>query len=129
MSTELRTHLEPREKDSGCVFIAITYRDRTRSIGGPFDEAEARSRAAMLYRRLPGTTSVRVCRHPHLPAPDDGMFAVAATYTGSAPRVARRLVIGPFAHSRTAALHTASETLANVPDTRVEDYELSLHGL
>jgi hypothetical protein len=129
MSTELRRHLEPREADSGCVFIAITYRNHPRSIGGPFDQAEAQSRAAMLYRRLPDTTSVQVCRHPHLPAPDDGMFAVAATYTGSAPRVALRLVIGPFAHSRTAALRAASETLASVPDTRVEDYELSAHGL
>lgn len=129
MSTDLRRHLEPDEEETGCVFIAITYRNRTRSIGGPFAEAEAPSRAAMLYRRLPGATGVRVCRDPRLPAPDGGMFAVAARYTGSAPRVARRLVIGPFTHDRETALRAASDTLASVPDTRPEDYELSAHGV
>lgn len=110
-------------------FILMQYSDGTGAVGGPLTKQQAQQRAAMLYRAVPSTVSVRVVDEPLPPAADASRrYMAVATYVGDQPGPSRRIVFGwwltePEARSAAAAI------LDTAPDASSAEYEIRVEQM
>ena len=110
-------------------FILMQYADGTGAVGGPWTRDQARRRAAMLYRVVPGTVSVRVVAEPLPPTSDPSRrYMAVATYAGSNPGPSRRIVFGWWP-TETEARAAAAGILDTAPDAGSDDYEIDVQQM
>ena len=110
-------------------FILMQYADGTGAVGGPWTKEQAQKRAAMLYRAVPSTVSVRVVAEPLPPSADASRrYMAVATYGGDNAGPSRRIVFGwwptePEARSAAAAI------LDTAPDASSADYAIDVQHM
>jgi hypothetical protein len=110
-------------------FILMQYADGTGAVGGPWSKEQAQQRAAMLYREVPSTVSVRVVDQPLPPAADASRrYMAVATYVGDNPGPSRRIVFGWWP-SEPEARSAAAAILDTAPDASSDDYEISVQQM
>jgi len=110
-------------------FILMQYADGTGAVGGPWTKELAQRRAAMLYREVPSTVSVRVVDEPLPPAADASRrYMAVATYVGDNPGPSRRIVFGWWP-TEPEARSAAEAILDTAPDASSNDYEIHVQQM
>ena len=110
-------------------FILMQYADGTGAVGGPWTKGQAQQRAAMLYRVVPGTVSVRVVDEPLPPSADASRrYMAVATYVGESTGPSRRIVFGWWP-TEPEARAAAAAILDTAPDASSDDYEIEVQQM